>query len=60
MSTISADEAAANETIKAAPQAIQRTRLLCNRAGYGSLATGALFNAQRDTKYALDTTTDRN
>lgn len=56
----SADEVAANEAIKAALQAIQRARALCERAGYGSLVTGTLFNAQRDTQYALDTVFGRN
>lgn len=58
--TTSADEAAANEAIKLALQAIQRARELCERADYGSLVTGSLFNAQRDTQYALDTATGRN
>lgn len=57
--TISADEAAANEAIKVALQALNRARELCERAGYGSLVAGALFNAQRDTQYALEAVTGR-
>lgn len=56
----SADEVAANEAIKTALQAIQRARELSERAGYGSLLTGALFNAQGDTQYALDMAQGRN
>ena len=55
----SADETAANDAIKTALQAIQRARELCERAGYGGLVTGALFNAQRDTQYALDMASGR-
>lgn len=54
------NERAAHEALKAALKAIQRARELCERAEYGDLILGSLFNAQRDTQYALDTATDRN
>jgi hypothetical protein len=53
-------ESTANNALKEALQALQRTRELCERADYGDMVLGPLFNAQRDTQYALDTALGRN
>jgi hypothetical protein len=57
---LSEKETNANEALKEALKALQRARELCERADYGSLVLGPLFNAQRDTQYALDTALGRN
>ena len=54
------DESTTNEAIKDALKAIQRTRELGERAGYGSLVIGPLMDAQREAQYALDTALGRN
>lgn len=56
----SPDEKAANDAIKDALKALQRARELCERAGYGSQVVNPLFDAQRETQYALNTALGRN
>ena len=55
-----AEEAAANEAIRGALKALQRAKEFSEKAGYGSLVLGPLFDAQRETQYALDTALGRN
>jgi hypothetical protein len=57
---ISKQQAAANDAIKAALQALMRARELSETAGYGSLVAVPLADAQRDTQFALDTALGRN
>jgi len=54
------DETAANEALAEALKALQRALELCKKAGYGSQVVGPIFDAQRETKYALDTALGRN
>jgi hypothetical protein len=57
---LSDKEIAANNALREALQALQRARELCERADYGSMVLGPLFNAQRDTQYAFDSALGRN
>lgn len=52
--TISPLEAEANAAISAALEALRRAVELSECAGYGSLVSGPLYDAIRDTKYSLD------
>jgi hypothetical protein len=58
--SIEAKEAAANEALRDALRALQRARELCEQAEYGSFVLGPLLDAQRETRYALDTALGRN
>lgn len=57
---LSQEESAANDAIKDALKALQRALELSERAEYGSLILGPLSDAQRETRYALDTALGRN
>jgi len=57
---LSNKETEASNALKDALKALQRAREQCERAEYGDMVLGPLFNAQRDTQYALDTAMGRN
>lgn len=47
-------EATANEAIRDALKALQRTRELSDQAGYGALVLGPLADAQLNAHHALN------
>lgn len=56
---MSADEVDAIEAIRKALQALARALELSERVGYGSNVLGPLDDAQKATRYALDTVQGR-
>ncbi len=52
-------EQEANAAIEAALKALTKAAELAERVGYGSQVLGPLADAQRDTRYALDTVLGR-
>ena len=53
------EERRALEAIKSALQALDNARQLAEKAGHGSLLTGALWDAYRSTQYSIDVAQDR-
>ena len=59
MTNYTSEERCALEAMKSALQTLDNARQLSEKAGYGSLLTGALWDAYRAIKYSIDVAQDR-
>ena len=59
MTNYTLEERRALEAMKSALQALDNARQLAEKAGYGSILTGALWDAYRAIQYSIDMAQDR-